>query len=229
MTISDAQVTVGVGAFIACGIFLWYDSYLAKAKARGAKWSQIEEYRRLPLACLGGPSYVVSLLWVGWTAYADVHWVVPMLSGILFGIGYLLIFMAILNYLSDAYETFSASAQSAGSCSRSIFGAVLPLAAKPMFNRLGVHWACSLLAFLSLGLSIIPFAFIRYGDKIRQNSKFCQELLRLKEAEALERERDMLGEARGSQVDSLPAKEVAVSSTPVSQAIDRDVEKQLDA
>ncbi|KAJ9195978.1 hypothetical protein DTO164E3_6516 [Paecilomyces variotii] len=220
---------IGVGAFIACGIFLWYDSFLAKAKARGARWSQIEEYRRLPLACLGGPSYVVSLLWVGWTAYPDVHWAAPMLSGILFGIGYMLIFMATLNYLSDAYETFAASAQSAGSCSRSIFGALLPLAAKPMFNRLGVHWACSLLAFLSLGLSIIPFVFIRYGDKIRKNSKFCQELLRLKEAEAREKRRDMSDETCASAVDSLPPKEVAVSSTPVSQPIDRDIEKQLDA
>lgn len=229
MILSDAQAAVGVGAFIACGIFLWYDSFLAKAKARGARWSQIEEYRRLPLACLGGPSYVVSLLWVGWTAYPDVHWAAPMLSGILFGIGYMLIFMATLNYLSDAYETFAASAQSAGSCSRSIFGALLPLAAKPMFNRLGVHWACSLLAFLSLGLSIIPFVFIRYGDKIRKNSKFCQELLRLKEAEAREKRRDMSDETCASAVDSLPPKEVAVSSTPVSQPIDRDIEKQLDA
>lgn len=152
-----------------------------------------------------------------------------MLSGILFGIGYMLIFMAMLNYLSDAYETFAASAQSAGSCTRSIFGALLPLAAKPMFNRLGVHWACSLLAFLSLGLSIIPFVFIRYGDRIRSNSKFCQELLRLKEIESQEREREEGRDSEeGEPVDTLPTKEVAVSSTPVLQSVDRDLEKQLD-
>lgn len=104
--------------------------------------------------------------------------------------GYLLIFMAMLNYLTDAYETLSASAQSAASCTRSIFGAVLPLAAKPMFNRLGVAWACSLIAFISLGVSVIPFAFIRYGDRIRANSKFCQELKRIKETERLECERE---------------------------------------
>lgn len=104
--------------------------------------------------------------------------------------GYLLIFMAMLNYLTDAYETLSASAQSAASCTRSIFGAVLPLAAKPMFHRLGVNWACSLIAFLSLGVSIIPFAFIRYGDRIRTNSKFCQELKRIKEEEKANIERE---------------------------------------
>lgn len=137
--------------------------------------------------------YVLSLLWIAWAASPSVHWVVPMLSGVPFGMGYLLIFMAMLNYLTDAYETLSASAQSAASCSRSIFGAVLPLAAKPMFNQLGVHWACSLIAFLSLGVSVIPFAFIRYGDRIRSSSKFCQELQRIKEEE--QRHRLQLDEA----------------------------------
>ncbi|KAJ6121050.1 Major facilitator superfamily domain general substrate transporter [Penicillium sp. IBT 18751x] len=181
---------IGVGAVLACFVFIWYDGFLARAKARDAKWASIEEYRRLPLACIGGPLYVISLFWVGWTSSSNIHWVVPFLSGIPFGMGYLLIFMAMLNYLTDAYETLSASAQSAASCTRSIFGAVIPLAAKPMFNRLGVNWACSLIAFLSLGVSIIPFAFIRYGDRIRANSKFCQELKRIKEEEREHFERE---------------------------------------
>ncbi|KAJ5946962.1 hypothetical protein N7454_003801 [Penicillium verhagenii] len=167
---------IGIGAVIACFVFLWYDGYLARAKARKAPWAEIEEYRRLPLACIGGPLYY--------------SWVIPFLSGIPFGMGYLLIFMAMLNYLTDAYETLSASAQSAASCTRSILGAVLPLAAKPMFNRLGIHWACSLIAFLALGVSIIPFAFIRYGDRIRANSKFCQELKHIKELERFELQRE---------------------------------------
>lgn len=181
---------IGVGAVLACFVFIWYDGFLVRAKARNAKWAYIEEYRRLPLACIGGPLYVISLFWVGWTSSPHIHWVVPFLSGIPFGMGYLLIFMAMLNYLTDAYETLSASAQSAASCTRSIFGAAIPLAAKPMFNRLGVNWACSLVAFVSLGVSIIPFAFIRYGDRIRSNSKFCQELKRIKEEEREQIERE---------------------------------------
>ncbi|OJJ50068.1 hypothetical protein ASPZODRAFT_59151 [Penicilliopsis zonata CBS 506.65] len=181
---------IGVGAMFSCLVFIWYDKYLARAKARGAAWTKQEEYRRLPLACIGGPLYVISLLWVGWTAYANIHWAAPMMSGIPFGMAYLLIFMAMLNYLTDAYETLSASAQAAASCTRSMFGAVLPLAARPMFNRLGIHWACTLLACLSLAVSIIPFAFIRYGDQIRANSKFCLELQRLKDIARAEQEAD---------------------------------------
>lgn len=84
--------------------------------------------------------------------------------------------MALNNYLADAYKTFSASAMAAVSCSRSLGAAVLPFAAAPMYRVMGVHWATSLLGFLSVGMILIPFAFIRYGERIRQESKFCQEL-----------------------------------------------------
>lgn len=104
-----------------------------------------------------------------------------MLAGIPFGVGFMLIFMALLNYVTDAYEIFAASAMSATSCCRSIFGALLPIAARPMYSKMGIPWATSLLGFLSLAMSIIPFAFIRYGDRIRANSKFCRELKERKE------------------------------------------------
>jgi len=84
--------------------------------------------------------------------------------------------MSLTNYIVDAYQVFAASALAASSCSRSLFGAILPFAAAPMFDKLGVAWACSLLGFVSLVLGLVPFAFLRYGDKIRANSKFCQQL-----------------------------------------------------
>ncbi|KAL9121245.1 MAG: hypothetical protein Q9187_002200 [Circinaria calcarea] len=167
---------IAVGACFACGIFLYYDTILQKAQKKNTSWSSIEEYRRLPLACLGGPLIVVSLFWLGWTASPRIHWIVPMLGGIFFGVGYLLIFMALLNYLTDAYRVFAASAMAAATCCRSIFGAALPFATTPMYSKLGIAWATSLLGFLSLGMTIVPFGFIKYGPKIRANSKFCQRL-----------------------------------------------------
>jgi len=62
-----------------------------------------------------------------------------------------------------------------------------------MFDALGIHWACSLLAFLSLGVTIIPFVFIRYGDRIRAGSKFCQELKELKAVRKAERRKRRRG------------------------------------
>lgn len=101
---------------------------------------------------------------------------VPIVAGLPFGIGMGLIFMALLNYLGDSYGAYTASAMATAACTRSICGALLPLAAKPMYSRLGIGWASSLLGFVTLGLSVIPFVFALYGERIRLSSPFCQEL-----------------------------------------------------
>lgn len=158
----------------------------------GAAWANKIEYRRLPLACAGGPLWVVnqsndlisshafriiaSLFWLGWTSYSDIHPAVASLSGLLFGAGYLVEFMALLNYITDAYRQYSASAQAASSTMRSITAVVLPLAAPSMYENLGIQWACSLLGFFTLVLACIPFVFIRYGEVLRKRSPFCQKL-----------------------------------------------------
>lgn len=98
------------------------------------------------------------------------------MSGLFFGFGYLLIFTALSNYQVDAYEIYAASVMAASCFSRSIVGATLPLAAKPMYDGLGVSWATSVLGFLSLVLLFIPFGLIYYGPQIRRKSKMCQEL-----------------------------------------------------
>jgi hypothetical protein len=176
-------LSIGIGSIIATFGFLLYDGFLQRAKAAGKEWTKREESRRLPLAILGGPCIVIALFWLGWSARADVHWIVPFFAGVPFGIGFLLIFMALLNYLADAYEIFAASAMAAASCCRSICGAVLPLAAGKMYSTLGIAWASSLLGFLSLGMCAIPLLFWFYGDTIRSNSRFCIYLKEKREKE----------------------------------------------
>ena len=170
----------GIGTIFGVLVFFQYDKYLLGAQSQGAEWSFKAEYRRLPLACIGGPFWTVSLFWIGWSARADIHWILPVLSGVCFGAGYILIFIAILNYLADAYTIYSASAQSISSTTRSICGALLPLAAAPLFKRLGFHWACSLLGFVSTIMIPIPFVFLRWGHVLRSKSKFRQELQMLR-------------------------------------------------
>jgi len=195
---------IGAGTVLAIGVFLWYDSFLRKAQAQNRQWTHKEESRRLPLACIGGPLLVIALFWIGWTSRPSIPFVVPMLAGIFFGMGFVLIFMALLNYLTDAYEIFAASAMAAASCARSLAGAVLPFAATPMYTRLGVPWASSLLAFVSLGMCAIPFLFLWKGDRIRAGSQFCIYLKekKEKELETLEKERATLDtEMRGTDVE----------------------------
>lgn len=167
---------IGVGAILSLPISYFWDHYLRISMEAGRHWTQQEELHRLLLACLGGPLCAVSLFWLGWCSNHSVYWVVPALSGIPFGAGFVLIFIAMLNYLTDAYKIYSASAQSIASTCRSIFGALLPLAAKNMYMAMGVHWASSLLGFVGLLLSLVPFAFIRYGERLRAGSNFCRNI-----------------------------------------------------
>lgn len=188
-----AFLPIGVGALIACGIYLGWDAVMRRATASDAPWARKEEIRRLPLACFAGPFVVLGCFWLGWTARPSIHWAVPIMAGIPFGIGFLLLFMSLLNYVVDSYKTFAASAMAASGACRAIFGTVLPFAARPMYEKLGIAWACSLLGFLALGMAVIPFVFIWKGEALRGRSKFCQYLIRMemeeKEKNRLENER----------------------------------------
>lgn len=198
---------VGGGAFVSLGIYFWYDGYLARAKKQNKAWAFREECRRVPLACIGGPLFVVALFWLGWTARASIPFWVPMLAGVPFGMGFMLIFMALVNYLTDAYEIFAASANAASSATRSVLAVVLPLATTPMFSRLGIAGACSLLAGLSVLMVPIPFIFVWKGVQIRERSKFCIKLKQQKAENAMKtekyRQRKLRKEAERSREEQM--------------------------
>ena len=120
----------------------------------------------------------IALFWLGWSAKLSIHPIMPIMSGLWFGMGYILIFMAMINYLTDAYKQYSASAQAAASTMRSTFAVCLPLATNSMYGQLGINWATSLLAFIAMALAVIPFVFIRYGEWIRSKSSFSQRILK---------------------------------------------------
>jgi hypothetical protein len=88
----------------------------------------------------------------------------------------MLIFLAMVNYLTDAYRHLSSSAQAAASSTRAIAAICLPFAAAPMYHNLGVRWACSLLALVSLLMAACPFLFIKYGDAIQRRSLLSRQI-----------------------------------------------------
>ncbi|OJJ05611.1 hypothetical protein ASPVEDRAFT_153797 [Aspergillus versicolor CBS 583.65] len=173
-----AYLPIGLGCLLFLPVFWLYDNYLLYLERVGNTWyhKNREGCRRLPLACLGGPLFAASLFWLGWSASDRVSFAAPMMAGVPFGFGFICIFIAMLNVLTDSYEIYAASANAASSCSRSLLATVLPLATTPMFTNLGVPGACSLLGGLSALMSVIPFIFIWKGKEIKQRSKFCNML-----------------------------------------------------
>jgi hypothetical protein len=104
-----------------------------------------------------------------------VHWIVPILAGVPFGFGCIMLFLPCLNYLVDSYTIYAASVLAANSAMRSIFGAVFPLFADKMYENLGLHWAASVPAFLALACVPIPYLFFIYGARIRRRCHYAAE------------------------------------------------------
>jgi hypothetical protein len=114
------------------------------------------------------------MFWFAWSAeFNSVHWIVPTIAGTLLATSILLIFVAYLNYLTDTYLMYTASAMAANTICRSACGAAAPLFTRYMFNALGVGGGGSLIGGFAVLLAPIPFIFYRYGEPIRKRSKFA--------------------------------------------------------
>lgn len=127
---------------------------------------------RLPPMLLGSWFIPAGLFWYGWSAEAQTHWIVPIIGTAVFAIGLMTVFMAANTYLVDSYLLHAASVTAANTALRSLAGAVLPLAGPAMYEKLGLGWGNSLLAFIALAMCACPVLFWRFGEGIRTDPRF---------------------------------------------------------
>ena len=160
-----------IGAVIGGAMNFWMSKRDKRKMLAGHK-GRAED--RLPLAMVGGIMFAVTMFWFAWTAeFNSIHWIVPTIAGVFLATSILLIFVAYLNYLTDTYLMYTASAMAANTICRSACGAVAPLYTQYMFNALGVGGGGSLIGGVAVLLAPIPFIFYKYGEPIRKRSKFA--------------------------------------------------------
>jgi len=170
-----AFLGVLVGFMIALAYTIFYENprYSKKLKAEGG-WLPAEQ--RLPPAIIGGILLPIGLFSFAWTAApARIHWIAPIICSAPFGCGMVLVFLSCFNYLIDSYLLHAASVLAANSVLRSLFGVGFPLFVSPMFQNLGVNWACTLIAFLALLCAPLPIFFYLKGRTVRRLSKHGRE------------------------------------------------------
>lgn len=144
------------------------------------------EYR-LVLAQVGSIILPIGLLIWGWTSNAATYPAGPLVGQVLIGLGLLLGFNALQNFIVDASQPYSAAAI-AGACVssclrlargtdhssarsnllRSVMAAVLPLCSDQLFENLGWGWGGTLLCFVSLPILPAPLLLLKYGRRIRE-------------------------------------------------------------
>ncbi|KAL4780938.1 major facilitator superfamily domain-containing protein [Aspergillus varians] len=148
------------------------------------------------IVCIAAILIPTGELWFAWTcAPASIHWIVPILGGVLFGCGNAGVFIYASNYLTDSYGVYAASALAGNSVMRSILGGVMPLVGNYLYDGLGPNWAGTLLGLLEVAIIPIPFVFYKYGYKIRMKSALISRMQ--EDKLKLERKRKLLGQRVG--------------------------------
>ncbi|KAF2164273.1 hypothetical protein M409DRAFT_67840 [Zasmidium cellare ATCC 36951] len=182
-----AFLGVAVGTILAVLTAVWEDRRYARVSDRHDGFAPPET--RLPVCMVGAVAIPIGLFWFAWTNYPSINFMVSIIAGAPFGYGLSLfppppptpkmsvcyIWLGIMNYLVDSYTIYAASALAANTVMRSTLGAVFPLFTSQMYAALGIHWASSIPAFLSLACVPLPFLFYRYGPAIRARCKYAAE------------------------------------------------------
>ncbi|KAI4524078.1 major facilitator superfamily domain-containing protein [Schizophyllum commune] len=126
---------------------------------------------RIPSLIFGSFFIPVSLFWYGWSAQAQMHWIMPIIGTGIFGFGKSFeSSLPIQLYLVDAFH-YAASAFGAATVLRCLCGFAFPLFGKQMYAAMGMGPGNSLLGALAIVLGI-PFPVYLYfrGEQIRKRS-----------------------------------------------------------
>jgi hypothetical protein len=132
----------------------------------------VPEGRLAPMV-VGACIFAIGLWWFGWTADPPTPWASSVVAAGLIGAGFNVIFQQCINFLIDTYRLYAASAVSANTLLRSFMAAGFPLFARPMFHKLGVGPAMSIIAGVATLALPVPLVFMKYGLALRRRSKFA--------------------------------------------------------
>jgi MFS family permease len=191
------QLSITVGALIGTLINPLQDwMYLRTSSKNQERPGKPIPEGRLYTSIPGSLLFTGGLFMYGWSCRSSVHWIVPAIGVCIVGVGIYSIYMGVVNYLTDAYEKYAASALSAASLGRNMFGAFLPLASYSLFQTLGFGWAGSLLGFVGAVLSLVPIVLLIKGRQIRAKSPFMSEATF--DAEEADDRKNSLGQRKGT-------------------------------
>ncbi|EOO02366.1 putative drug transporter protein [Phaeoacremonium minimum UCRPA7] len=185
-----------VGSFLSTVIGVWQDDLLRNPLWRAENWDEAgpltrtERFwsfmrRRFPVevpesrlyfTCITATLLPVGLFIFGFTSDSGTPWIVPAIAICLATMGIFSVYLATFNYLADVYHVYASSALAAQSFCRNILGGVFPLVTVMMFKNLGNDRAGGLLGGIAMGLTLVPWVLVFYGERIRRRSKFAMVL-----------------------------------------------------
>lgn len=147
---------------------------LARRKTEYIRGSSVTPEFRLWPAILISPFLPISLFWLGWTNYATISIWVGLGACFVFGMALIAIYVSIYEYIIDSYGEHAAIALASITMVRYLIAGSMVIAARPIFEGIGVHWTLTLLGCIAVLLAPAPLIFYRYGSKLRAKSPYAK-------------------------------------------------------
>ncbi|CAI6338875.1 unnamed protein product [Periconia digitata] len=155
---------IGIGSLLGQFVFTHFGNRIASRHLEAGTF--VPEHR-LPVMAAGAVMLPIGFFLYGWSVQYALHFMVPMVGSGFVGFSLLMIFMPGTTYLVDVFTVHAASAMAASTVSRSLCAALVPLSSEKMYAAMGYGWGNSLLGFVALLFTPIPFLFMKFGDRIR--------------------------------------------------------------
>ncbi|MCJ1307591.1 hypothetical protein MMC25_001238 [Agyrium rufum] len=121
---------------------------------------------RVPLMIPSAIFVPAGLFWYGWSAQANLHWIIPSIGTLLFGIGSQAGVQFLSSYIIDAYPLYAASATGTVWTTSSLAAFALPLLAPALYDKLHYGWGNSVLAIAVIVIGWpAPWLLWTYGER----------------------------------------------------------------
>ncbi|OAG34800.1 hypothetical protein AYO21_11014 [Fonsecaea monophora] len=118
--------------------------------------------------------FPISLFWFAWTCDGSVSFWSPVVAGGVLGFCDPLLWLAMLNYITDSYPNVAASAIAAFLIPSFLIAAGCAHAGVAMFENMDIRWAFSTLGFVSIGLVVLVYVLFFFGPTLRRWSPLAR-------------------------------------------------------
>jgi len=118
--------------------------------------------------------FPISLFWFAFTSNGDTNYWSPVVAGAVLGFADPLLYLSMLNYITDAYPNVAASAIAAFLIPSFLIAAGCAHIGIVMFENMSTTWAVATLAFISLGIVALVYVLYFGGRWLRSKSPLAR-------------------------------------------------------
>ncbi len=151
-----ASIALGSTAFLftAPGLYSW-----ARRRTEYVRGSEVNPEFRLWPAMVTAPLLPVALFWLGWTNDPSISIWSGLGACFIFGVVLIAIYVSSYEYIIDSYGEHAPVALASTTMVRYFIASGMVMAARPMYEGIGVHWTMTLLGCIAAILAPAPFLF----------------------------------------------------------------------